>query len=104
MTQLSFTSAIQKQLTTESEYDQIFKLYEEEKFEDIIIYTDSLIKKENIQKYLLIKAMSYASINDTINAKIELQKIIINSLDEEIKNYATQLLEKIEKPQKSYRR
>ena len=44
--------------------------------------------------------MSYASINDTINAKTELQKIIINSLDEEIKNYAMQLLEKIENPQK----
>ncbi|MBR76727.1 MAG: hypothetical protein CMD36_02250 [Flavobacteriales bacterium] len=94
------TSATQKQLTTEGEYDQIFKLYEGERFEEIIKQGDSLIKKENIQKHRLIKAMSYASINDTINAKIELQKIIINSLDEEIKNYATQLLEKIENPQK----
>ena len=85
------TSATQEQLTPESEYDQIFKLYEDERFEEVINQVDSLIKKENIQKYLLIKAMSYASINDIVNAKIELQKIIINSSDEEIKNYATQI-------------
>ena len=44
--------------------------------------------------------MSYASVNDTVNAKTELQKIIINSSDEEIKKYAMQLLDKIENPQK----
>ena len=65
-----------------------FKLYEDEKFEDIITYTDSLIEEENIQKYLLIKAKSYASVNDIFSAKVELQKIIINSSDEEIKKYA----------------
>ena len=61
---------------------------------------DSLINKDNIQKYLLIKAMSYANVNDTINAKLELQKIITNPSEEEIKKYATQLLDKIENPDK----
>tara|TARA_Y100001933_G_scaffold90256_1_gene91292 strand:- start:146 stop:2683 length:2538 start_codon:yes stop_codon:yes gene_type:complete len=96
----SFTSILQEQLTPEGEYDQIFKLYEDEKYEDIIVRADSLIKKANIQKHLLIKAMSYASLKDTINAKVELQKIIIKSADEEIKNYAKQLLDKIENPHK----
>ncbi len=91
---------LQDQLTPESEYDQIFKLYEDEKFEDIITYTDSLIEEENIQKYLLIKAKSYASVNDTFSAKIALQKIIINSSEEEIKKEALQLLDIIENPQK----
>ena len=91
---------LQDQLTPESEYDQIFKLYEDEKFEDIITYTDSLIEEENIQKYLLIKAKSYASVNDIFSAKVELQKIIINSSDEEIKKEALQLLDIIENPQK----
>jgi len=91
---------LQDQLTPESEYDQIFKLYEDERFEDIITYTDSLIEEENIQKYLLIKAKSYASVNDTFSAKIELQKIIINSSEEEIKKEALQLLDIIENPQK----
>ena len=95
-----FTNILQDQLTNESEYDKIFKLYEDEKFEEIIMHTDSLIKKVNIQKHRLIKAMSYASIKDTVNAKIELKKIITNSDEEEIKNYATQLLDKIENPQK----
>ena len=58
-----FSSIIQEQLTPKSEYDKIFQLYEKEKFEDIIMFTDSLIKKDNIQKYLLIKAMSYAYVN-----------------------------------------
>ena len=49
---LLFTSLVQEQLTPKSEYDKIFKLYEKEKFEDIIMFTDSLIKKDNIQKYL----------------------------------------------------
>ena len=95
-----FTSLVQEQLTPKSEYDKIFKLYEKEKFEDIIIFSDSLIKKDNIQKYLLIKAMSYAYAKDTVNAKLELQKIITNPSEEEIKKYATQLLDKIENPDK----
>ena len=45
-----FSSAIQKQLTTESEYDQIFKLYEGEKFEDIIKFTDFVNKKREYSK------------------------------------------------------
>ena len=48
-----FSSIVQEQLTPKSEYDKIFQLYEKEKFEDIIMFTDSLIKKDNIQKYLL---------------------------------------------------
>ena len=43
-----FSSIIQEQLTPKSEYDKIFQLYEKEKFEDIIMFTDSLIKKDNI--------------------------------------------------------
>lgn len=95
-----FSSIIQEQLTPKSEYDKIFQLYEKEKFEDIVMFADSLIKKDNIQKYLLIKAMSYAYVNDTVNAKLELQKIITNSSEEGIKKYAAQLLDKIENPDK----
>ncbi len=89
-----------EQLISENKYDQIFRLYKEENYEGVFNYTDTIIKKENIQKYWLIKAISHASIKDTLNAKKELQKIIISSTDEDIKNYATQLLDKIENPQK----
>ena len=89
-----------EQLISENKYDQIFSLYKAENYEGVFSYPDTLIKKENIQKYWLIKAMSHASIKDTLNAKIELQKIINSAIDEDIKNYASQLLDKIENPQK----
>ena len=44
--------------------------------------------------------MSYAYAKDTVNAKLELQKIITSPSEEEIKKYATQLLDKIENPDK----
>ena len=89
-----------EQLISENKYDQIFSLYKAENYEGVFSYPDTVIKKENIQKYWLIKAMSHASIKDTLNAKIELQKIINSAIDEDIKNYASQLLHKIENPQK----
>ena len=95
-----YGSAYLEQLISENKYDQIFNLYKAENYEGVFSYPDTIIKKENIQKYRLIKAMSHASIKDTVNAKIELQKIIISAKDEDIKNYARQLLDKIENPQK----
>jgi len=95
-----YGSAYLEQLISENKYDQIFNLYKAENYEGVFSYPDTIIKKENIQKYRLIKAMSHASIKDTVNAKIELQKIIISAKNEDIKNYARQLLDKIENPQK----
>jgi len=95
-----YASSQLEQLISENKYDQIFSLYKAENYEGVFSYPDTIIKKENIQKYRLIKAMSHASIKDTVNAKIELQKIITSAIDEDIKNYASQLLEKIENPQK----
>tara|TARA_B100000900_G_scaffold259152_1_gene220909 strand:+ start:4889 stop:7468 length:2580 start_codon:yes stop_codon:yes gene_type:complete len=89
-----------EKLMSENKYDQIFSLYKAENYEGVFSYPDTVIKKENIQKYWLIKAMSHASIKDTLNAKIELQKIINSAIDEDIKNYASKLLDKIQNPQK----
>ncbi|MDC0204215.1 hypothetical protein OAJ65_00300 [Flavobacteriales bacterium] len=91
---------LDKENEEEKKYQLTHQRYIERNFRSVIASTENLQKNEYKTKYMFLRALSFAEINDTIKLKAELQEIIKISLETKIKQEAQYLLDALNNPSK----
>ena len=99
LTNPNYSSEIlSEQDKSEIDYQQLFLLYTENKFEEVLIKTTTILDDEYKTKYLLIRALSLIKLNEINQAIIILEDL--SARNEKISEEAKYILEAIKDPSK----